>query len=141
MTEKTFIQEDNREIVVKDVPQKILVVDDDPDIRTMIRIMLEYKGYTVLTLERGENSEEMLMAGNFGLVIMDMLLSGVNGVDICSHIKHNNALSHIPIVMISAHPNAKDLCLEAGADDFIAKPFDMQEMLAMIEKFMPLHRN
>ncbi len=137
MTEKTITEQKSRDTVMKDDPKRILVVDDDPDIRIMIKIMLEFKGYAVEALERGEASEEMLMTGKFGLVIMDMLLSGMNGVDICASIKQNSALSHIPIVMISAHPNARNTCIEAGADDFIAKPFDMQEILSTIERYMP----
>lgn len=137
MTEKTIIQEENEQEVIKDTPRQILVVDDDPDIRAMIRMMLEYKGYAVTTLDRGEPSEETLMQGGFGLVIMDKLLSGIDGVDICAQLKQNNSLSHIPIVMISAHPNAKATCLKAGANDFIAKPFDMQEILTVVEKFLP----
>ena len=130
-------EQESPQATMKEVTKRILVVDDDPDIRIMIKIMLEFKGYSVVTLERGETSEEMLMSGEFGLVIMDMLLSGMNGVDICASIKQNKAISHIPIVMISAHPNAKATCLEAGADDFIAKPFDMQEILTVISRLMP----
>ncbi len=138
MTEKKInTEQENPDMTMKEVSKRILVVDDDPDIRIMIKIMLEFKGYSVVTLERGETSEEMLMTGEFGLVIMDMLLSGMNGVDICARIKQNKSISHIPIVMISAHPNARTTCLEAGADDFIAKPFDMQEILTVIGKLMP----
>ncbi len=63
------------------------------------------------------------------MVIMDMLLSGVNGTDICKRIRLEPNLDHIPIMMISAHPNAKELCLEAGADVFILKPFEIDEIL------------
>ena len=138
VTEKDIkTEQESPQATMKAVSKRILVVDDDPDIRIMIKIMLEFKGYSVVTLERGETSEEMLMSGEFGLVIMDMLLSGMNGVDICASIKQNKSISHIPIVMISAHPNAKATCLEAGADDFIAKPFDMQEILTVIGRLMP----
>jgi DNA-binding response OmpR family regulator len=64
---------------------------------------------------------------------MDMLLSGDNGTDVCKSIKQS---SPIPIMMISAHPNAKEICLAAGADEFIAKPFDMQDMLSRINHLM-----
>jgi DNA-binding response OmpR family regulator len=131
------IDQKEKKEVMNNSPKRILVVDDDPDIRIMIKIMLEFKGYSVVAIERGDASEEMMMTGEFGLVIMDMLLSGMNGVDICAHIKQNQAIAHIPIVMISAHPNARATCLEAGADEFIAKPFDMQEILLSIKKLMP----
>lgn len=116
--------------------KKILVVDDDPDIRIMIKMMLEYNGYNVAVTERADAAEQMLRTGDYDLSIMDMLLSGMNGVDICVHLKQDPVVKKIPIIMISAHPNARSLCLEAGAEDFIAKPFDMQEMLTMVDKHL-----
>jgi DNA-binding response OmpR family regulator len=111
---------------------KILVLDDDPDISMMLKLMLEYKGYTVFTAERPEETRVILQNNQIDVLIMDMLLSGVNGTDICAELKQNGATSQLPIMMISAHPNAKEMCLGAGADDFIPKPFDMQEILSRI---------
>ena len=103
---------------------RILVLDDDPDIGTMIKMMLEYKGYSVTVSDRSELAQQTLNSGGVDLVIMDMLLSGVNGTDLCIDLKKNRSTSHIPVIMISAHPNAKEICLQAGADEFISKPFD-----------------
>ena len=114
---------------------KILVVDDDPDIGTMIKMMLEYKGYSVTVTDRGDQAEAMLQKEDFGLMIMDMLLSGINGIDVCSRIKQNVTTSHVPVMMISAHPNAKEICMQAGADEFISKPFDMEDMFSRIRQF------
>ncbi len=111
-------------------------MDDDPDIGTMIKMMLEYKGYAVTVSDRAEQAEEVLRNNNIDLIIMDMLLSGVNGTDICTELKENNATAHIPIMMISAHPNAKEICLQAGADEFISKPFDMQDILLKINRLV-----
>jgi len=116
--------------------EKILVLDDDPDIGTMIKMMLEYKGYSVTVSERADQAYEVLRNDEFDLIIMDMLLSGVNGTDLCSEFKKDSALAHIPIIMISAHPNAKEICLEAGADEFISKPFDMQDILSKIDRLI-----
>lgn len=118
--------------------EKILVIDDDPDIGTMIKMMLEYKGYVVTVAERAEQAHEALRDSDFNLIIMDMLLSGVNGTDLCSEFKKNSSIAHIPVIMISAHPNAKEICLEAGADEFISKPFDMQDILSKIDHL--IHR-
>src|SRR5215475_8836380 len=106
--------------------QTILVIDDDPDIGTMMKMMLEFKGYHALVSERADDALHTIGSDKVDLIIMDMLLSGVNGVDVCNDLKKNARTINIPIVMISAHPSAKDMCLNAGADDFIAKPFDMQ---------------
>ena len=116
--------------------EKILVLDDDPDIGTMIKMMLEYKGYSVTVSERAEQANEVLKNDEFDLIIMDMLLSGVNGTDLCSEFKKDNSIAHIPVIMISAHPNAKQICLDAGADEFIAKPFDIMDMLSKISRLV-----
>ena len=116
--------------------QKILVLDDDPDIGTMIKMMLEYKGYSVTVSERAEQAHEILKNDEFDLIIMDMLLSGVNGTDLCSEFKKDSSIADIPIIMISAHPNAKDICLQAGADEFISKPFDMHDILSKIDRLI-----
>ncbi|HEY1870167.1 MAG TPA: response regulator, partial [Chitinophagaceae bacterium] len=92
--------------------KNILILDDDPDIGTMIKMMLEYKGYAVTVSERADQAAEILNNDNVQLIIMDMLLSGTNGTDLCSELKKNNATSHIPVIMISAHPNAKEICLD-----------------------------
>ena len=116
---------------------RILVLDDDPDIGIMIKIMLEYKGYSVILAERAEKAKEIINTGNISLLIMDMLLSGINGTDMCTELKKNPFTASIPIMMISAHPNAKEICMEAGADDFISKPFDMPDILSKISRLMP----
>jgi DNA-binding response OmpR family regulator len=112
---------------------KILVLDDDPDIGTMIKMMLEYKGYDVSVSDRADQAAEILQNNGIDLIIMDMLLSGVNGTDLCAELKRNSSTSQIPLIMISAHPNAKEICLQAGADEFISKPFDMQDILSKID--------
>jgi DNA-binding response OmpR family regulator len=116
---------------------RILVLDDDPDIGIMIKIMLEYKGYSVILTDRGEKAQEIIRTDNINLLIMDMLLSGVNGTDMCAELKKNPLTSSIPIMMISAHPNAKQICIDAGADVFISKPFDMPDILEKIARLMP----
>ena len=121
---------------MKKTAHRILVVDDDPDIGTMIKMMLEYKGYTVTVIDRAEQTGEFLQNNTINLIIMDMLLSGMNGTDVCRGIKQNPATSRIPVMMISAHPNAKVVCLEAGADDFISKPFEMEDILLKINRLV-----
>ena len=116
--------------------EKILVLDDDPDIGMMIKMMLEYKGYSVTVSERAEQAHEILKNDEFDLIIMDMLLSGVNGTDLCSEFKKDSSIADIPIIMISAHPNARDICLQAGADEFISKPFDMHDILSKIDRLI-----
>ena len=114
----------------------ILVVDDDPDISMMLKLMLEYKGYSVTVLSKVEETVKTLEGNNYSMAIIDMLLSGVSGIDICSRIRNNQSTAQCPVLMISAHPNAKEICLQAGADDFISKPFEMNDMIGKVDFFL-----
>ena len=115
---------------------QILVVEDDTDLGTMIKLMLEHKGFAVTFPEKIEQTEQILRNNNIDLVLMDMLLSGANGMNICTELKSGNETKHIPVMMISAHPEAKELCLGAGADDFISKPFDMQDLILKVNTLL-----
>jgi DNA-binding response OmpR family regulator len=117
--------------------KKVLVVDDDPDILDALRFLLEFAGYEVKTTEKGEYAENLrdTNGGLPDLIILDVLLSGKDGRLICQKLKSQQDTKHIPILMISAHPNAKQSVAAVGADDFLAKPFDMDELLAIVVKY------
>lgn len=120
---------------------RILIVDDDPDICIMIRMMLQYKGYDVTVMDNPGNVPEVLRSGGIDLILMDMLMSGFNGIDICKSVKKEEDISDIPIIMMSAHNEAEFLCLEAGADDFISKPFELKDLLEKIgQSVIPLNK-
>lgn len=110
----------------------ILVVDDDQDIGAMLKMMLEYKGYTVTLLSNAAQTEQVLSKQMTEVIILDMLIAGFNGTDICRSLRLNPLYTHIPILMISALPDARKTCIEAGADDFISKPFDIDELLTKV---------
>ena len=114
----------------------ILVLDDDPDICIMIKMVLDYYGYDAMDAENEENARKIISSNHVDLLIMDMLLSGVDGTDICRRLKKDKETSSIPILMFSAHPTAKETCLAAGADDFISKPFEMNDMMEKISFFL-----
>ncbi len=114
----------------------ILIVDDDPDIGNMLKMMLEFKGYSVELLNRAEEAEAMLDSRDFDLVILDMLIAGINGMDVCAEIRKSRSLDQLPVLMISALPDARQGCLEAGASEFISKPFEMSELLAKINQLV-----
>ena len=117
--------------------KKILVVDDDPDILDALQFMLEDAGYEVKTTEKGEYAENLHDTNGElpDVIILDVLLSGKDGRLICQKLKSQQETKRIPIIMISAHPNAKQSVSAVGADDFMAKPFDMDELLATIAKY------
>lgn len=112
----------------------ILVVDDDPDIGTMLKMMLEYKGYAVTLLSNASQTERLLHDQPTDIVILDMLIAGINGVDVCRSIKNNPLSAHVPVLMISALPDARKVCIDGGANDFISKPFEMEDILARVDK-------
>ena len=114
----------------------ILVLDDDPDICSMLKMVLDYHGYGAVDADGEEKATEVLSENHVDLIIMDMLLSGADGTDICRRLKQDEQTSSIPILMFSAHPNAQKVCLEAGADDFISKPFEMNELIDKIVFFL-----
>ena len=122
---------------MEQLAKKILVVDDDPDILDALQMLLEFAGYDVKTSEKGEYAENLhdTNGGLPDLIILDVLLSGKDGRLICQKLKSQRDTKHIPIIMISAHPNAKQSVSAVGANDFIAKPFDMDEFLAMVVKY------
>ncbi len=113
----------------------VLVIDDDQDIGNMIRMILEFKGYTVYVLANADYINETMQNNSIDVVILDMFLCGTNGTDICIELKKDASLAHIPLIMMSAHPDAASLCMKAGADDFVSKPFDLDDLLLKIAYF------
>ncbi len=118
--------------------KKILAIDDDSDILNAIQYTLEDAGYKVKTSEKGENAENLHGTKNGlpNLIILDVLLSGKDGRDICKKLKSQKETKHIPIIMISANPHAKESSIEVGANDFLSKPFDIDNLIHMIEKYI-----
>ncbi|NEN25625.1 response regulator [Cryomorpha ignava] len=112
----------------------ILIIDDNEDIVFMLKAMLTLKGYLVDVRTNTDKLEEHLLKKRPNLILMDMLLSGSDGREICKKLKANKAFSDIPIIMISAHPTAKHDCLKAGSDFFLAKPFDMKNLFEKVHE-------
>ena len=106
----------------------VLIIDDNTDILFMLKAMLTMKGYSVSTKENADNLENTLKTVAPGVIIMDMLLSGTDGREVCKSLKIDPLFVHIPIIMISAHPQAREECLAYGADYFLEKPFDMYDI-------------
>src|SRR5947209_19716753 len=114
--------------------KKILVVDDEPDILEVLNVILEEEGYLVLITDKGEHLEKLLNGGLPDLILLDMLLSGKDGREIVKQLKRQDETKHIPVIMFSAHPRAEQMAREAGADDFIDKPFDIDDLLSTVAR-------
>lgn len=118
-------------------PKHILVVDDEPDILEFLQVILEEEGYQVVTSEKGEFLEQLHNGGLPNLILVDVLLSGKDGREIVKYLKRKAETRSIPVIMFSAHPSAEETARAAGADDFVAKPFDIEVLLAKIAHFLP----
>lgn len=115
--------------------KKILIVDDDPGILDAVGIMLEFEGYEVKCTPT--SASLLTMDSEFpDLLLLDIWMSGTDGRDVCKQLKQKTSTRKIPIVMISASKDIERSALEAGADDFLAKPFEMDDLLAKIEKYI-----
>ena len=115
---------------------KILVVDDDSGIGEMLKTLLEFYGFDVTVSEQPDETEKIIKEEGIDLVMLDMLISGVNGTDVCARLRKNDETSNIPILMMSALHDAGKKCKEAGADEFIAKPFEMDQLIAKINEVL-----
>jgi DNA-binding response OmpR family regulator len=114
----------------------VLVVDDDEEIGFMLQMMLNHKGFSVILLKRAEQTEEVLSKNQVDVIILDMLIAGVKGTDVCIRLKNNPVFAHIPIIMITALPDAKTICAQAGANDFLSKPFEMDDMISKLHSLI-----
>ena len=111
---------------------KVLVVDDEREIADLVEIYLQNEGYQVLKLYGGQDVMETLSRGNISLVILDVMMPGIDGINICRMIREKY---NIPIIMLSAKSMDIDkvLGLSMGADDYIAKPFNPIELMARVK--------
>lgn len=115
--------------------KRILVADDDEDILAVMEMMLQTAGYNVTTMLRGEDVLE-LKDNLPDLILLDIWMAGISGRDICIDLKNKKLTKHIPVILVSANRDTEDIAIEAGADDFICKPFDMQTLLEKAKKYL-----
>jgi two-component system KDP operon response regulator KdpE len=110
---------------------KILIVDDEPQIRRVLRTTLTSQGYTVAEARTGDEALEEVRADRPDLILLDVNLPGISGLDTCREIR---ASSDIPIIMLTVRGSERDKvqALDAGADDYVVKPFGSDELMARI---------
>jgi adenylate cyclase len=119
-------------------PAKILVVDDTPANVKLLSDLLTYKGYEVVTATSGAEALEKVESRQPDLVLLDILMPGMNGYEVCRTIRKNPATEILPIVMVTSLDPAEERMngLQAGADDFLAKPVDEQELLVRVRSLL-----
>lgn len=113
----------------------ILIVEDDPSIRKMVRVNLVKRGYSVSEAENSQQAIALFQSEPVDLVLLDLMLPGLSGVDVCAWIR---ARSNVPIIVLSARleEDLKVAALDAGADDYVTKPFGQEELLARVRAFL-----
>src|SRR5512147_2004584 len=113
----------------------ILIVEDDPSIRKLVRVNLVKRGYTVSEAADSHQAMALFQELPVDLVLLDLLLPGLSGVDVCAWIR---ARSDVPIIVLSARleEDLKVAALDAGADDYVTKPFGQEELLARVRAFL-----
>lgn len=113
--------------------QKILVVEDDLKIARFIELELNHEGFSVETANDGRTGLDKALEGEFDLIVLDIMLPGLNGMEVCRRIRLN---SEIPIIMLTAKDDIMDkvIGLDFGADDYMTKPFAIEELLARIRR-------
>jgi DNA-binding response OmpR family regulator len=114
------------------VAERILVVDDEQSIRTIVEYALRDAGFTVVTAARGDDALRVVEREQVDLIVLDLMLPGVDGLEVCKRIR---AERNVPIIMLSARGEELDkvLGLELGADDYVTKPFSPRELVSRVK--------
>ncbi len=117
---------------------KILVVDDDPDIRDILKLTLSEESYEVLEAKDGEEALKIINTKPLDLVLLDYKIPKLDGRQVCRTVKKDLLLSHLPIIMVTGKGDINDRVdgIDAGADDYVVKPFEPKELLARIRMIL-----
>lgn len=132
MTSVTGVAEDSRS--ARATRERVLIIEDDPDIVELLQYNLEREGFRTLTATDGEEGLRQVESRNPDLVLLDLMLPGMDGLDVCRRLKQKAETSDVPVVIITAKGEEGDvvLGLELGADDYVPKPFSPREVVARV---------
>ena len=116
-------------------PPRVLIVDDEPQIRRALRLVLRANGYEVAEVDSGEGALDALAVKPFDLMILDLVLPDLDGVEVCKRLRE---WSQLPVLVLSAHGDEeiKVRALDEGADDYVTKPFSAPELMARMRSAM-----
>ena len=116
----------------------ILAVDDEAHILELLSFNLEASGYRVVTASTGEDALVVCAQERPAMVLLDIMLPGIDGMEVCRRMKSNPTTADIPIIMLTAKGDEVDkiLGLELGADDYITKPFSVRELIARVKALL-----
>jgi DNA-binding response OmpR family regulator len=117
------------------IEKRILIIEDDSDITELLRYNLERERYSVSVTQTGEHGLELAQSIHPSLILLDLGLPGIQGLEVCKTLKGNKRTAWIPIVMLTARGEESDVVigLELGADDYVTKPFNVRELVARVK--------
>ena len=118
---------------------KVLVVDDDPVIVRLLEVNFEMEGFTVVTAVDGMDGVERARAEQPDVVVSDVMMPKLNGLELCVALKSDESTKQIPVILLSAKAQAADIRagLDAGADDYVTKPFEPLDLIDRVNKLLP----
>lgn len=116
----------------------VLVVEDEPSMQTLLRHTFSRAGYDVTVTPNAIEALEFLESGGTDIICSDVMMSGMDGITFCRHVKQNDGLRKIPFILLSsrAQRGDRELGLEAGADAYMTKPFDLLELAATVGRLL-----
>src|ERR1700716_2326453 len=112
----------------------VLIVDDEKDLRDLVQFNLREAGFDTAAVEAGEKALEFVRNRTPDLILLDLMLPGVPGTEVCRQLKSSPRTKHVPVIMVTARGEEVDRVVgfELGADDFVTKPFSMRELLLRV---------
>lgn len=118
--------------------EKILIIEDEKDIVRMLEYNLKKEGYATVSIRKGDGAADLAAKERPDLILLDLMLPGVDGLEVCRSIKQNENTSRIPVIVVSAKSKETDkiVGLELGADDYITKPFSPRELIARVKALL-----
>ncbi len=116
---------------------RIFVIDDDKDLLSIVKSLLVKRGFNVSVYTDWEVANNDIKKYEPQLILLDVFLSGVDGFDVCKKLKSNYATRHIPVLIFSAYPRVAETAIyEYGANDFISKPFEVNELIRKVHAIL-----
>jgi len=115
---------------------KILMIDDDTDLLEITQSLLSKKGYEVAISNCWEDGLKTIENFEPQLILLDVFLNGVDGLDICKQLKSMPNTRHTPVIILSAYPRVAESVYEFGADDFIGKPFEVTDLISKVHSVL-----
>lgn len=118
---------------------RIYVIDDDMDLLRVVKLLLEKRGFDVSEFSDWEAAHNKLKVSEPQLILLDVFLGGIDGLDVCQKLKASPYTKHIPILLFSAFPRIAESAIhDYGADDFIAKPFEVGDLIKKVHSVLSM---